>query len=40
MLGYLSLRVLYRDTMYNPERVVAAIVGLLAASRRYRTVII
>ncbi|TFC01175.1 endonuclease domain-containing protein [Cryobacterium mannosilyticum] len=40
MLGYFSLRVLYRDIMYHPERVVAAIKGLLAASRRYRTVIL
>lgn len=40
MRGYLSLRVLYRDIMYRPDRVVAAIGGLLAASRRYRTVIL
>ena len=36
MLGYLTLRVLYRDIMYHPERVLAAIAGLLDASRHFR----
>lgn len=40
ILGYASLRTLYRDIMYHPERVVAAIAGLLAASRHYRTVVL
>jgi len=39
MRGYLSLRLLYRDIIHHPERVTAAISGLLAASRHYRTVI-
>jgi len=36
MLGYLTLRVLYRDIMFHPERVLAAIAGLLDASRHFR----
>ncbi|TFC92123.1 MULTISPECIES: DUF559 domain-containing protein [Cryobacterium] len=40
MLGYLSLRVLYRDIIHNPERVIAAVIGLLAATSRYRTFIL
>jgi very-short-patch-repair endonuclease len=40
MRGYMSLRVLYRDIIHSPERVIAAIAALLAASRRYRTFII
>lgn len=40
MLGYLTLRVLYRDIMYHPERVLAAIAGLLDASRHFRRTII
>ena len=36
MLGYLSLRVLYRDIMHHPERVLAAIAGLLDANRHFR----
>lgn len=40
ILGYVSLRVLYRDIIYHPERVIAAIAGLLAANRHYRTVIL
>ena len=35
-LGYLTLRVLYRDIMFHPERVLAAIAGLLDASRHFR----
>ena len=40
MLGYLSLRVLYRDIIHHPERIIAAITGLLAATNRYRTFIV
>jgi very-short-patch-repair endonuclease len=36
MLGFLPLRVLYRDIMFHPERVLAAIAGLLDASRHFR----
>jgi len=36
MRGYLTLRVLYRDVMFRPERVLAAIAGLLDASRHFR----
>ena len=39
ILGYMTLRALYRDIIHNPERVIAAIAGLLAANRHYRTVI-
>lgn len=37
---YMSYRALYRDIMFNPERVLAAIAGLLAANRNYRTIIL
>lgn len=37
---YMSYRTLYRDIMFNPERVLAAIAGLLAANRNYRAVIL
>ena len=40
MLGYLTLRVLYRDIIHHPERVIAAITGLLAATSHYRTFIV
>lgn len=38
--GYVSLRVLYRDIVHHPERIVAAITGLLAATGRFRTFIV
>jgi hypothetical protein len=38
-LQYMSHRALYRDIIFNPERVLAAIAGLLAANRNYRTII-
>jgi hypothetical protein len=38
--GYSSYRALYRDIMYHPELVVAAIAGLLAANNHCRTVIV
>jgi very-short-patch-repair endonuclease len=38
-LGYLSLRLLYEDIMFRPERVVAAILGLLRSQNHFRTVI-
>lgn len=37
---YMSYRALYRDIMFFPERVIAAIYGLLAARNRFRTVIL
>ena len=37
MQGYLSLRVLYRDIIHHPERVIAALTGLLAATNHHRT---
>jgi len=37
---YMSYRALYRDIMFRPERVLAAIAGLLAVNRNYRTVIL
>ncbi|MGO4105147.1 endonuclease domain-containing protein [Leifsonia sp. YAF41] len=37
---YMSYRALYSDIMFNPERVLAAIRGLLAANRNYRTIIL
>ncbi|SFN34120.1 Very-short-patch-repair endonuclease [Mycetocola miduiensis] len=40
MLGYLSLRLLYEDIMFRPERVVAAILGLLRARTGFRSVIV
>lgn len=40
MRGYMTVRVLYRDIMFHPERVVAAIAGLLAARARFRTIIL
>ena len=40
MLGYLTLRVLYRDIIHHPERIIAAITGLLAATSHYRTFIV
>ena len=40
MRGYLTLRVLYRDIIHHPERVIAAITGLLAAASHYRTFIV
>jgi very-short-patch-repair endonuclease len=40
MRGYVSLRVLYRDIVHHPERIIAAITGLLAATNRYRTFIV
>jgi very-short-patch-repair endonuclease len=39
-LGYLSLRLLYEDIMFRPERVVAAILGLLRAHNHFRTVFV
>lgn len=39
-LGYLSLRLLYEDIMYRPERVTAAILGLLRSRTGFRTVIL
>lgn len=39
-LEYMSYRALYRDIMFYPERVIAAILGLLAARNRFRTVIL
>ncbi|TFC49415.1 DUF559 domain-containing protein [Cryobacterium sp. TMT1-21] len=39
-LGYLSLRVLYRDIVHHPERIVAAITGLLSATGHFRTFIV
>jgi very-short-patch-repair endonuclease len=38
--GYSSYRALYRDIMYNPDLVVAAIAGLLAANSKFRTFIV
>ncbi|RNE62640.1 endonuclease domain-containing protein [Cryobacterium tepidiphilum] len=38
--GYSSYRALYRDIMYHPELVVAAIAGLLAANNHCRTFIV
>jgi very-short-patch-repair endonuclease len=40
ILGYMSYRALYKDIMFHPERVIAAIGGLLAANRNYRAVIL
>lgn len=40
MQGFMSYRALYRDIMFNPERVVRAVSGLLAASRHYRVIIL
>jgi len=40
ILGYLTYRALYKDIMYRPERVIAAILGLLAARSHFRTVIV
>lgn len=40
ILGYMSLRLLNEDIMYRPERVVAAILGLLRSQNRFRTVIV
>lgn len=40
MQGYMSYRALYRDIMFQPERVVSAITGLLAASRHSRVVLL
>lgn len=39
-LGYLSLRLLYEDIMFHPERVVAAILGLLRAQNHFRAVLV
>jgi very-short-patch-repair endonuclease len=39
-LGYMSLRLLYEDIMFRPERVVAAILGLLRAKNHFRTVLV
>lgn len=39
-LGYLSLRLLYEDIMYRPERVTSAILGLLRSRTGFRTVIL
>ena len=36
-LGYLSLRLLYEDIMFHPERAVAAILGLLRTQNHVRT---
>lgn len=35
-LGFMSLRVLYRDIMFNPEKIIAGIHGLLDARRKLR----
>ena len=40
MRGYLTLRVLYRDIIHHPERVIAAITGLLASTSHFRTFIV
>ncbi|MDH6235892.1 type IV toxin-antitoxin system AbiEi family antitoxin domain-containing protein [Cryobacterium sp. CG_9.6] len=39
-LGYVTYRALYKDIMYHPERVIAAIMGLLATHEHFRTVIV
>ncbi len=39
-LGYLTLRLLYEDIMYHPERVIAAILGVLRSRSRDRTFIL
>jgi very-short-patch-repair endonuclease len=38
-LGYMSLRLLYEDIMYRPERVLAAILGLLRSQNHFCTVL-
>jgi len=35
-MSYMSYRAIHRDIFYHPERVIAAITGLLAARNRYR----
>jgi len=40
ILGYVTYRALYKDIMYRPERVIAAIMGLLAARNHFRTLIV
>ncbi|TFD77061.1 type IV toxin-antitoxin system AbiEi family antitoxin domain-containing protein [Cryobacterium psychrophilum] len=40
ILGYVTYRALYKDIMYRPERVIAAIMGLLAARNRFRTLFV
>ncbi len=37
---YMSYRALYQDIMFHPERVLAAIAGLLAVNRNFRTIIL
>jgi very-short-patch-repair endonuclease len=39
LLAYASLRLLYEDIMFRPERVAAAILGLLRSRNHFRTVI-
>ncbi len=39
-MSYMSYRAIHRDILYHPERVMAAIVGLLAVRNHFRTYVL
>ena len=39
-MSYMSYRAIHRDILYHPERVLAAITGLLAARNHFRTYVL